>query len=137
MIRISPGLYRLTDSTFARKLGGSWFVTDDAGNVLSGPYSDVLNTRGWTARNSAAARARRATIRERTQTSPHPRGGVLVQVTSPAGPTIPTVATVRKVTELGPFRWQLHSLNRGGDSPLFVAAIIAAAHAIDESEAPS
>lgn len=134
MIRISASLYRFSDDLFARKIDGAWFKTDAAGNVLSGPHANVLDIRyGQSVRQ--AARARRATLRDRIRTSAH-GGAMLVEVFDPTGRLRHHTGTVRKVhPDYGPFRWHV-STGHAGDSPLYLAAAIAVAHIIDESEAP-
>lgn len=136
MIRVEPGVYRLSDSVFVRLIDGQWWATDAGGAKLHGPYGDPLEV-AWGPRLEAAMRARRATIRARTITTPNTRvrGGIVVRVKSPAGQLLPASGLVRKLhPAAGPYRWQVGM--RTGDSPLCIAAVIAVAHIIDESEAP-
>lgn len=70
----------------------------------------------------------------RTRTAPN-AGGILVEVTDGAGATKRAYAMVHKLhPDYGPYRWHV-SDGRIGQSPLFVGAVLASAHAIDESEA--
>jgi hypothetical protein len=131
MIRVSAHLYRLSDDRFARKLDGAWFETNAAGETLTGPHTNVLDIRyGVSVR--AVARARRATLRDRIRTTQH-GGGMLVEILDPRGELRRHTGTVRKVhPDYGPFRW--HAVGQSGDAPLYIAAVLAAAHIIDESE---
>lgn len=74
-------------------------------------------------------------VLSRTRTVPQAPGAVRVEVTDDNGATKVAYALVHKVhPEAGPFRWRV-SDGRVGQSPLFVGAVVASAHAIDESEA--
>lgn len=70
---------------------------------------------------------------KRVRTSPAP-AGVMVEVVTETGRKKADYGLIEKVSDAGPFRW-LTSNGRRGDAPLFVGAVIASAHAIDESEA--
>ena len=131
MIRVSAHHYRLTDALDARKIDGAWFKTDRAGTVLDGPYGNVLEIR-YAATVRKAARERRATLQDRTRTS-RLAGGMLVEVLDQVGRVRTMTGTVRKAhPQFGPYVWQAGK--HSGASPHFVAAVIAVAHIIDESE---
>lgn len=134
--RISPNLYRIGADLFARRRPDGWYAVNEAGDDVSGPHANVLDIVDTPHKARQRARERRASILQRTRTT-RSAAGVVVRVTHPAGHAIAATAVVRKVADAGPFRWNLSTREVGGDAPLFIAAVIAAAHAIDESEPAS
>lgn len=135
-VRISANLYQVSFNLWARRRPDGWYAVNEAGEDVSGPHANVLDIVDTPRKARQRARERRASILARTSTT-RSAAGIVVRVTHPRGHTIAATAVVHKVADVGPFRWKLSNQERGGDSPLFIAAVVAAAHAIDESEPAS
>lgn len=109
----------------ARHRVGGWFVVADDGEALAGPYPS--------AKSVPVATLRRITLPRRIVTDRVGDGVVRVRVRKLDGRMAARTGQVRRLSDTDGYSWETRGPARR--SPLYVAAVIAAASDIDESEA--